>query len=369
MVKFISVLNKTFLFSCSFFIGADLDHFTIIMLMVSFALSMCVNLILIKKIKAIRPLDSSPQNIHEGTIPRVGGLGVFAATIFIIVVFSGDIGSIALSTTLCALPALLLGLMEDLRGGIQPIVRFCGTLVVGFLFCYFLEHSITNVEFKFGNLLLSALVISVPLTALAVAALANGFNMIDGLHGLSSGAALVMLATLAYVCFDVGDGELGFLSLLIFFSTLGFWVFNFPHGKIFLGDGGAYFLGVMIASIAILLPERNNSVSPYFSLLVVVYPFQEVVRSTIRRGTVNLASAFEADNGHLHSSLFQLIKKITVFNRTTQNIVAASITLLFPIASCLAAAFYYLSTDILIISILFFVTIFEVASKVIKSKI
>ena len=346
-----------------------MNQISITALIISFALSMSLTLILIKKFIPIRPLASSPQNIHEGSIPRVGGLAVFTATILIIFIFSGHIGSLALSTTLCTLPALLLGLLEDFRGCAQPIARFCGTLLAGFLFCYFLEHSITNIEFELGNLVLSSLVVSVPLTALAIAALANGFNMIDGLHGLSSGSALVMLATLAYVCFDVGDGELGFLSLLIFFSTLGFWVFNFPHGKIFLGDGGAYFLGVMIASIAILLPERNNSVSPYFSLLVVAYPFQEVVRSTIRRGSVTLASAFEADNGHLHSSLFQLITNKTVFKRKTQHIAAASISLLFPIVSCLTGSFYYSSTETLIVTILLFVIIYEATSRVIKSKI
>ena len=89
-----------------------MNQISITALIISFALSMSLTLILIKKFIPIRPLESSPQNIHEGSIPRVGGLAVFTATILIIFIFSGHIGSLALSTTLCTLPALLLGLLE-----------------------------------------------------------------------------------------------------------------------------------------------------------------------------------------------------------------------------------------------------------------
>ena len=74
-----------------------------------------------------------------------------------------------------------------------------------------------------------------------------------------------------------------FLSICLVASLFGVFLFNFPFGKIFVGDGGAYFIGAVIAAMAVLLPERNNSVSPYASAIIVIYPFYELMRSFLRR--------------------------------------------------------------------------------------
>jgi UDP-N-acetylmuramyl pentapeptide phosphotransferase/UDP-N-acetylglucosamine-1-phosphate transferase len=89
------------------------------------------------------------------------------------------------------------------------------------------------------------------------------------------------------------------LSLLAAVSA-GFMVLNYPFGKIFIGDGGAFFLGFMVGQIAILLPMRNPEVSPWASLLICAYPVVEVLYSMYRR-ICNKKSTGTPDDQHLHT--------------------------------------------------------------------
>jgi UDP-N-acetylmuramyl pentapeptide phosphotransferase/UDP-N-acetylglucosamine-1-phosphate transferase len=82
--------------------------------------------------------------------------------------------------------------------------------------------------------------------------------------------------------------------------TLGFMLLNYPFGKIFLGDAGAYFVGFLVAWVALLLPMRNEEISPWASLLVCAYPIVEVLYSMARRMKAQL-KAGEPDNLHLHT--------------------------------------------------------------------
>ena len=93
----------------------------------------------------------------------------------------------------------------------------------------------------------------------------------------------MMLLAMGFVAHLVGDSTLALLSLAVAGAVLGFFVWNFPAGLIFLGDGGAYFLGFVVAEIGILLLQRNPEVSPLCPLLIVIYPVFETVFSMYRR--------------------------------------------------------------------------------------
>ncbi|WP_370627611.1 glycosyltransferase family 4 protein [Comamonas sp. Y33R10-2] len=126
-------------------------------------------------------------------------------------------------------------------------------------------------------------------------------NIIDGLNGLTAGTALIILAAFGFVARHVGDIPLAFTCMIIAGAVAGFFLVNWPKGKIFLGDGGAYFLGFTLAWIAVLLPERNHSVSPWTSLLICSYPIIEVGFSVLRRSMREGYSPTEPDFFHLHS--------------------------------------------------------------------
>jgi UDP-N-acetylmuramyl pentapeptide phosphotransferase/UDP-N-acetylglucosamine-1-phosphate transferase len=90
---------------------------------------------------------------------------------------------------------------------------------------------------------------------------------------------------------------------------LGFFFWNFPHGLIFLGDGGAYFLGFWVAETAILLIHRNHDVSALFPLLACIYPIFETLFSIYRRVVVRARPAGMPDGIHLHSLVYRRIMR------------------------------------------------------------
>ncbi len=124
---------------------------------------------------------------------------------------------------------------------------------------------------------------AIGLTLLCVTGLANAVNIIDGFNGLASMCVLLILLALGYVAFLVNDPLIMSVALLSAGAVLGFFVWNFPAGLIFLGDGGAYFLGFMVAELSVLLIARYAQVSPLFPLLESSYPIFETIFTMYRR--------------------------------------------------------------------------------------
>jgi UDP-N-acetylmuramyl pentapeptide phosphotransferase/UDP-N-acetylglucosamine-1-phosphate transferase len=142
---------------------------------------------------------------------------------------------------------------------------------------------------------------AVALTVFVVTGVANSINIIDGFNGLASMCVLMMLVAVAYVAFQVGDTLIFDAALIGTGAVLGFFVWNYPAGLIFLGDGGAYLLGFYLAELAVLLLHRNPSVSPIFTLLLCAYPIFETIFTMYRRKVVRGVSTGAPDGIHLHT--------------------------------------------------------------------
>lgn len=109
-------------------------------------------------------------------------------------------------------------------------------------------------------------------------------NIVDGLNGLASGLAMTMLAVTAAAAFRVDDSAVMVIALSLLGSIGGFYAFNFPSGRLFLGDGGAYFLGFVLVELWILLVMRNpGEVSPSFIVALAAHPTIETIFSIVRR--------------------------------------------------------------------------------------
>ena len=141
---------------------------------------------------------------------------------------------------------------------------------------------------------------AVALTLLVVAGVANATNIIDGFNGLASMCVIFMLLALAYVGLQVGDRLVVTSALMTAGAVLGFFLWNFPAGLIFLGDGGAYLLGFLVAELGVLLIARNPSVSPLFPLLLCAYPIFETLFSIYRKKFLRHMSPSLPDGVHLH---------------------------------------------------------------------
>jgi UDP-N-acetylmuramyl pentapeptide phosphotransferase/UDP-N-acetylglucosamine-1-phosphate transferase len=263
--------------------------------------------------------SGGPQKYHALPVPRVGGVAVFAGTALATVLLpkSGAAPVQALTLLLLAsLPAFGAGLLEDLTKAVSPRCRLFFTAVAGALGVWLLDAKLLHTGLGWLDVCLAFAPFSVALTLFAVAGLSNAINIIDGFNGLASMSVLTMLGAIAYVASQAGDPALLTTALALAGAVLGFLFWNYPRGLVFLGDGGAYFLGFAVAELLLLLLVRNPSVSPMCALLLCIYPVFEtaftISRRLARGGT---GSAFSPDSLHLHSLVHRRLIRTSLFAR------------------------------------------------------
>jgi UDP-N-acetylmuramyl pentapeptide phosphotransferase/UDP-N-acetylglucosamine-1-phosphate transferase len=306
---------------------------------------------------------SGPQKFHAVAVPRVGGIGIvaglLAATALVSLQFEGGGGLVGLMLLACAIPAFAFGLVEDVTKSVSAGWRLLATAASAALAFWLLDAQLRQtaipgldwvVSFGFGALLV---------TVVAVAGIANSINIIDGFNGLASMCVVIMLAGLAYVAFQVGDPLIATLALAGIGAVLGFFIWNFPAGLVFLGDGGAYFLGFFVAELSILLLVRNPTVSPIFPLLVCIYPVFETLFSIYRRRFLRAVPPSMPDGIHLHSLIYRRVLRWAVGPRsakalTKRNSMTSPYLWLLCMLSVVPAVLFWNSTLMLSISLALF---------------
>jgi UDP-N-acetylmuramyl pentapeptide phosphotransferase/UDP-N-acetylglucosamine-1-phosphate transferase len=245
------------------------------------------------------------QRIHFNEIPRLGGF-IFIASLIAYVIYSKPSEDILLLKliAICLTPVLIIGLIEDLYHNVDPAIRFLSILLVGWLFRTNFAGplpNISNVPFLGGLILLQGGV-SV-FYILSMSAIANGMNLIDGMNGLCGAVALTILGTLLFLSFETVDTIMISLIFSLMLLLIPFIVMNYPKSLIFLGDLGAYSLGLIISMLTIIFFGRHPEISPWAAVLTLIYPVTEVIFSILRR-VFNGASIFKPDTAHLHLKLF-----------------------------------------------------------------
>ncbi len=297
-------------------------------LVIAFLVSMLVTLWMVRRAgngaHSLQDSDlSGPQKFHAAPVPRVGGIGILAGTLAaaaLIWLRQPDIGAGALWLLLCALPAFVSGLTEDLTKTQSPRRRLFFTALSATLAVVLMDAVISRTAVPGLDWLVSFRLGAALLTIFVVAGLANSINIIDGFNGLASMCCVLILSSIGYVAFQVHDALVLALALAGVGAVLGFFIWNFPAGLIFLGDGGAYFLGFYVAELAILLLHRNPAVSPMFALLVCIYPVFETVFSIYRRVMLRRQSAGAADGIHLHSLIYRRIMRWAVGEQSMRSL-------------------------------------------------
>ncbi|MGX4640658.1 MraY family glycosyltransferase [Massilia sp. SYSU DXS3249] len=240
------------------------------------------------------------QKFHSVPTPRIGGLAIMLGLIFACAVSSPSQQNLLAPLLAAAAPAFLFGIAEDMTRRVSIGARLVATMASG-LACWVLTGAsivATGVPFLDGAL--TWLPLSVLFTAFAVGGVANAVNIIDGFNGLASGTVIIGLLALGFISLECGDVELAQLCFTVCAVTAGFFLVNFPFGKLFLGDGGAYLLGFLLAWLSITLVHRNPDVSPWAPLLTCAYPIFETVFTIVRRLWCRRHPG-RPDSCHLHS--------------------------------------------------------------------
>ena len=263
------------------------------------------------------------QKFHVNPTSRLGGVAIFLG--FCVSVFPvsllhpfyvsntgklSEFQNVSLWFLLTSMPVWLAGLVEDLTHRVGPTLRLImATLSAAWLFSV-LGISVTRTDVWPIDLLLGIPGAPLCVTLLVVAGFTHSVNIVDGFHGLACGLVIIALSALAYMAWRVDDSLVLQMSLFSIAVVLGFFVFNWPRGAIFLGDAGAYLVGFWLVELGVLLVMRNPNVSPMAPVVAALLPLIETLYSMYRRKVVSNHPINHPDALHLHTLVYRRL----VFN-------------------------------------------------------
>jgi UDP-N-acetylmuramyl pentapeptide phosphotransferase/UDP-N-acetylglucosamine-1-phosphate transferase len=300
------------------------------------------------------------QKFHTNSTSRLGGVSIFTA--FSVALWSlSEQSNLLMILWLALLPVFITGVVEDLTLKVSPIWRLISAFISILIVYIWMGVGITKLGFEWTDYLLSNYkIISILLTLLVVGGAVNSFNIIDGFNGLLSGYSILASLAIAYVAYALGDDLILNLSLIMAASVFEFFVLNFPFGKIFMGDGGAYFIGFMTAIIGLMLVDRQEEFTNWFVLLIFIYPMYELLYSIYRRIIMYKTSATQPDAKHLHSLIYRKLISCDRFkhNNVICNSMTSSLLWLLSLVSIIPAVIWYKNQTILIVSIFVFMFIY-----------
>lgn len=282
-----------------------------------------------------------PQAFHTRSIPRMGGFLIYIFSVFFLFFFFKN-NQFILNIFFLGSFFFLLGFMEDLNINIKPELRLFFMLTFTFFLIYFLDIKILNTQLNIINKLIgSHKIISIIFVGLCLLFIINGCNFIDGFNGLLIIHSIIILSILYFINLqNSNDVYLGYyiLSLIIIcFSVL---FYNFPNAKIFLGDGGAYFLGSNLSLVTVELSNLNKTISPFFFACLLFYIFFEVFFSFFRKMLIYKYSPLKPDKKHLHMILFKYIFS-QIKNFYKANYLTSSLINIFYFILMFPLFFYY----------------------------
>jgi UDP-GlcNAc:undecaprenyl-phosphate GlcNAc-1-phosphate transferase len=217
------------------------------------------------------------RKIHKKPIPLLGGLAIYLSyvvTIFLNFSFSIELKGVIIGGTII----LLVGLWDDIKGlpaawKLMGQLSACCALIIFGIKLSFLP----NTWWGNGG--------EVILTIIWVLGITNAVNFFDGMDGLATGLAAVCLLSFFMVAQITNQPYLGYLTIALAGSSLGFLKFNFKPASIFLGDAGSTFLGFTLAGIAVMggWAERNPKVALSFPILVLSIFVFDMIYITVAR--------------------------------------------------------------------------------------
>ncbi len=230
-------------------------------LLVSFMLNGFVSYLWHKKIYLKWGLKNyrAMQRIHLNETPRLGGLIFILSLIgFMTQCHLGEGANILSLIVMSLIPCIVVALKEDLFHNVEPAIRLISLLFAGWLFRMNYSGPMPNLsEVPWIESLVTLQGGISFFYILCILTLANGMNLIDGVNGLCGVVNLIILGALLFLSFKVGDTVILSLIFSLVLLCIPFMVFNFPYGRIFLGDLGAYNFGLISGMLTIIFFGRH----------------------------------------------------------------------------------------------------------------
>ena len=261
---------------------------------------------------------SAVQSMHTRLTPRVGGIAIFGAlglsVMFAPVSISGPYANFIMATAVL----FVVGLAEDLGFHMSPRRRMLAVIGASLLAIWLLGVWLPRTGISGLDQLVNHWAIGIPLTLLLTAGIANGFNLIDGVNGLSSMTALAAAIALSLIAEHAGYAVMVHLAMMVAAGIFGFFLVNYPFGLIFLGDAGAYTIGFVLSWFGIAVLLNAPDVSPWAILLTLYWPVADTLLAIYRRSRRN-ADVSAPDRLHVHQMVMRALE-ICILGRNRRHI-------------------------------------------------
>ena len=293
------------------------------------------------------------RKIHTKPMPLLGGLGIFFAFLLGYMIFAPK-NNLMLSILISSFLIMLLGLFDDMTKSETPMpnkYKVLVQIVVAAIVVFYgglelQKATLFGLKLNFG-------VFSPFLTILIIVAIINAVNLIDGLDGLCAGISSIYFLTIAIIGFILNKfGGLDIiLSLIMLGSTLGYLVHNFPPAKIYQGDAGSTFLGLMISVIFLIGFKTTTLTSLIVPLFLLAIPIMDTLFAIIRR-KLKGQKIDQADKEHIHHQFlkkFKNNKKTTLLAIYGINIMFSATTIFYALGNKKIVAVCYIILTLIVL--------------------
>ena len=246
------------------------------------------------------------RRMHKVPIPRLGGLAIFIAFIFSVLLFA-DIDRQMQGILLGAVIIVVLGVLDDIMT-LHALPKFFVQIAAAGVAVYYgcrIEF-ISNPNLFSSTLYVSLKWLSVPVTVIWIVAITNAVNFIDGLDGLAVGVSAISTASLLVIALMVSESNIAIILAALLGACLGFIPYNFNPAKIFMGDTGSTFLGYILACLSIQgLFKMYAIISFAVPFLILGVPIFDICFAFLRR-IAKGQNPMVADRGHVHHRLIDM---------------------------------------------------------------
>ncbi len=252
---------------------------------------------------------SEARKIHQRAIPYLGGLAFYAcflACVLFIWWFYPRYYTWHLAAMLAVGSAVVvLGVYDDVYDPSSRKMLIAELILTSILAFWGLRtHTIVN---PFGGWVEVGW-LGIVITALWITGVMNAINFSDGLDGLAAGLVFICAAALFAIGYKEGAVTSCLVMACLMGTTLGFLKYNFHPAKIFMGDGGALFLGFLLGATTLIEQQKNvATIALVVPMVVLAVPMLDTFLSFRRRlGRAKEGHFFEADRSHIHHRLLRL---------------------------------------------------------------
>ena len=295
------------------------------------------------------------QRVHKNEVSRLGGLFIYI--FFVSLVWLELIQQkIFVNIIISALPLVLIALKEDVFHNTSPRSRLILMVISCFIFFFLNPIDFPLIDFPFFGNLISLYPIGIIFFTFSLLVVMNGMNLIDGMNGLFGYTALSQLVSVIFLSNYVNDFDVMIICIFLSLPLIIFILFNYPFGKIFAGDLGAYFYGFANSIMVIYFFGKNDNLLTWLAVIIVFYPSIELLFSFVRKKLIENKSPLMPDANHLHSLIFLKSSFKDIKHKNNKVIM-----FIFPLVFCPLISLYLINSIILIFITLVFLIIFYIS--------